>query len=55
MRAWVENGTVPETLAVRFNDSNGIRHDRILCPYPARAVFNQTCGIGTVAECFYCA
>ncbi|KAF2182945.1 tannase and feruloyl esterase [Zopfia rhizophila CBS 207.26] len=34
---WVENGVVPETLPIKFNDTAGTQYDRILCPYPAKA------------------
>ncbi|KAL4950472.1 Tannase/feruloyl esterase [Aspergillus filifer] len=38
--AWVEEGRTPQTLPVSFIDDNNIRHDRILCPYPERAVYD---------------
>ncbi|GIJ85071.1 hypothetical protein Asppvi_003926 [Aspergillus pseudoviridinutans] len=37
LRKWVENGTVPDFLPVRVNGTDG-EHDRILCPYPAKAI-----------------
>jgi feruloyl esterase len=51
--AWVENGTVPETLPVSFAH-NGTTFDRILCPYPLMAVYD---GVGdkTAASSFTCA
>ncbi|KAL2289428.1 hypothetical protein FJTKL_01718 [Diaporthe vaccinii] len=55
MRAWVENGTVPETLPISFTDAKNETQNRILCPLPLKTTFNATCGDGARAECFYCA
>lgn len=55
MRAWVENGTVPETLPITFTDAKNETQNRILCPLPLKTTFNATCGDGARAECFYCA
>ncbi|KAL1885591.1 hypothetical protein Plec18167_001086 [Paecilomyces lecythidis] len=38
LRAWVENGTAPDSLPVKVNATGGVEQDRILCPYPAKTV-----------------
>ena len=40
LRAWVENGTVPETLPVHFKDTNGTMNNRFLCPYPLKVRYD---------------
>ena len=40
LRAWVENGTVPETISVSFTDKNGTLNNRFLCPYPKKVRYN---------------
>ncbi|KAK2605600.1 hypothetical protein N8I77_008426 [Diaporthe amygdali] len=55
MRAWVENGTVPETLPISFTSAKNETYHRIVCPLPLKTTFNATCGDGTKAECFHCA
>ncbi|OBS20530.1 hypothetical protein FPOA_06892 [Fusarium poae] len=40
LRAWVENGTVPDTLPVSFTDKNGTLNSRFLCPYPKKVRYN---------------
>ncbi|KAM6529705.1 hypothetical protein FALCPG4_007833 [Fusarium falciforme] len=37
LRAWVENGTVPNTLEHHYVDANGEKQNRLLCPYPKKA------------------
>ncbi|KAK5654204.1 hypothetical protein OQA88_7378 [Cercophora sp. LCS_1] len=37
LRAWVENGTAPESLPIELTVSPTETHSRIICPYPARA------------------
>ncbi|KAI0005655.1 tannase and feruloyl esterase [Xylariaceae sp. FL0662B] len=54
LRAWVENGTVPGTLPTALIDADGKRNDRILCPYPERAIFVEECGNSANATCFTC-
>lgn len=34
LRAWVENGTAPDTLPITFTDPNGTLNSRFFCPYP---------------------
>lgn len=52
MVAWVENGIVPESLPVS-STSNGTVFEKILCPMPARAVYDGS-GDATSAGSFYC-
>ncbi|KAH7002805.1 Tannase/feruloyl esterase [Fusarium venenatum] len=40
LRAWVENGTVPETLPVSYTDKNGTLNSRFLCLYPKKVRYN---------------
>ncbi|RGP70240.1 alpha beta-hydrolase [Fusarium sporotrichioides] len=40
LRAWVENGTVPDTLPVSYTDKNGKLNSRFLCPYPKKVRYN---------------
>ncbi|KAH8893021.1 tannase and feruloyl esterase [Thozetella sp. PMI_491] len=54
LRAWVENGTAPETTPVSITDLEGKTQDRILCPYPQQQVFNESCGDAGNAECWSC-
>ncbi|KAH8664775.1 Tannase/feruloyl esterase [Ilyonectria robusta] len=41
LRAWVENGTVPEKLPHSYKDDNGEEKNRLLCPYPKMAKIKQ--------------
>lgn len=52
---WVENGIVPETLPISFNDTAGVLNERILCPFPAKATLKSNCLATTSADCFECA
>jgi hypothetical protein len=54
LRAWVENGTVPESTPYTIIDQTGATQDRILCPYPEKAVFDPACGDSADAACFSC-
>ncbi|KAK9852032.1 Tannase/feruloyl esterase [Penicillium brevicompactum] len=54
MVAWVENGTVPETLPVSYTPKDGKTYDRMLCPYPQTVKYKGT-GDHTLVESFYCA
>ncbi|KAI0002378.1 tannase and feruloyl esterase [Xylariaceae sp. FL0662B] len=51
---WVERGVVPASLPVSFNDTKGIRHDRILCPYPEKARLKANTIAVTEADSFEC-
>jgi feruloyl esterase len=54
MVAWVENGTVPDNLTgYRPADTNGARAQRLLCPYPAKAVYTGS-GDVDLAESYSC-
>ncbi|ROW11899.1 hypothetical protein VPNG_04902 [Cytospora leucostoma] len=55
MRAWVENGTIPEELPVSFTDTAGQTNNRFLYPYPAQTIYNSTYRDSIVTKCFYCA
>lgn len=54
LRAWVENGTAPEETPVRITDLDRKEQDRILCPYPKRAEFDERCGDSGDAGCWSC-
>ncbi|KAL4779613.1 tannase and feruloyl esterase-domain-containing protein [Aspergillus varians] len=41
MVAWVEKGRVPRSLPASFADKDGAKNERILCPYPEKAVYNR--------------
>ncbi|KAL4937188.1 hypothetical protein BDV06DRAFT_216069 [Aspergillus oleicola] len=51
--AWVEEGRTPETLPVTFTDDNDVRNDRILCPYPEKAVYDGR-GDPTARSSYHC-
>jgi feruloyl esterase len=53
LRAWVENGTVPETLPVSFKDDNGTMNSRFLCPYPKKVIYDGK-GDTTVESSYSC-
>ena len=54
LRAWVENGTVPEQVPIDITDLQGNVQNRILCPYPERARFDEDCKDPGSAECWHC-
>ncbi|KAL4932577.1 feruloyl esterase [Aspergillus undulatus] len=41
LRAWVENGTAPESSPVSFVDSKGVEWNRILCPFPQKSQYSK--------------
>lgn len=53
LRAWVEHGTVPETLPVKFVDTNGTVNNRFLCAYPLKVRYNGK-GDPTVEGSYSC-
>ncbi|KAI1093193.1 tannase and feruloyl esterase [Rostrohypoxylon terebratum] len=55
LRSWVENGTVPNSLPIMFTDVFGRKNNRIICPYPKRGVYIESCGDPADAACFTCA
>ncbi|KAK3290911.1 Tannase/feruloyl esterase [Chaetomium fimeti] len=54
LRAWVENGTAPDSAPVRVTDLEGTVGERILCPYPQKAIFDQDCGAAGEGRCWSC-
>lgn len=54
LRAWVENGTAPESTPVKLNVTGGHVHDRILCPYPKKAQLSA-CDNPAIEKCWECA
>ncbi len=54
LRAWVENGTAPDQSPVKITDLAGAEQNRILCPYPQKAVFDRRCGVAAKARCWSC-
>ncbi|KAL4871605.1 hypothetical protein BDV12DRAFT_206294 [Aspergillus spectabilis] len=54
MVAWVEEGRAPHSLPASFTDENGRKQDRILCPYPERAVYDGS-GDSTLRNSYFCA
>lgn len=52
---WVEKAVVPYTLPINFEDTDGIQHERILCPYPEKARLVSAGLDVTKAESFRCA
>jgi hypothetical protein len=54
LREWVENGTAPEQSPVKVTDLEGDVQNRIICPYPQKAMFNDGCGTAAEARCWSC-
>lgn len=54
LRSWVENGTLPESSPHTITTRQGTIEDRILCPYPQKAVYDPSCGRTGSADCFSC-
>ena len=55
LRSWVENGTLPGSSPHTITTRQGTTEDRILCPYPQKAVYDPSCAQMGTAECFRCA
>ncbi|KAI9151404.1 putative feruloyl esterase [Paramyrothecium foliicola] len=55
LRAWVENGTVPEHSPITVRNTDGEREDRIVCPYPRKPKLNNRCGDSGNRKCWRCA
>ncbi|KAK1461068.1 hypothetical protein CMEL01_14704 [Colletotrichum melonis] len=53
LRNWVENGTAPDQTPIQISVGNAT-HNRILCPYPEKSIFNDGCGDASKAECWSC-
>ncbi|KXJ86090.1 Tannase/feruloyl esterase [Microdochium bolleyi] len=54
LQSWVENGTAPDTTLSSITTKEGTTQDRIICPYPQKAVFDPSCGKVENTECFSC-
>ncbi|KAH6632833.1 Tannase/feruloyl esterase [Chaetomium tenue] len=54
LRAWVENGTAPDSSPVQVTDLEGAVGERILCPYPQKAIFDRDCGVAGERRCWSC-
>ncbi|KAH6612400.1 Tannase/feruloyl esterase [Boeremia exigua] len=52
---WVENGIVPETLPIEFNDTAGRKYERFLCPYPMQTRLVSKHRDSTKPESYRCA
>lgn len=51
---WVENGVEPDSMPSELKDASGKVNNRIVCPYPKKAVFLSECGDSSSSECFNC-
>ncbi|KAI1493689.1 Tannase/feruloyl esterase [Biscogniauxia mediterranea] len=56
LRAWVENGTAPDSSPVSYRNArdNSTQLDTVLCPYPRRATLDAQCGDAAKSECWVC-
>lgn len=54
LREWVESGTAPEETPVKITDLTGKEQERVLCPYPGKARFDEGCGEMGDAKCWGC-
>ncbi|KAI1372449.1 Tannase/feruloyl esterase [Hypoxylon crocopeplum] len=54
LRAWVENGTEPESSPITFTDESGVMQNRVVCPYPEKATYSVSCGDSAKADCWSC-
>lgn len=52
---WVEKGVRPDTLPIKFEDTNGTQYERILCPYPEKTRLVSADLDVTKAETYECA
>ncbi|KAL4911283.1 hypothetical protein BDW74DRAFT_184687 [Aspergillus multicolor] len=43
--AWVEEGQALPSLLATYTDAVGVKHDRVICPYPGRAIYNNGHGM----------
>ena len=47
LRAWVENGTAPDTLSHSYTpEDGGAEQNRLLCPYPKKASLKNPAAAG---------
>jgi hypothetical protein len=54
LRAWVENGTAPESSPFEVTGLDGETQNRTLCSYPQTAELDKTCGDPASAACWSC-
>ncbi|KAJ3542126.1 hypothetical protein NM208_g4263 [Fusarium decemcellulare] len=54
LQAWVENGTVPESTPVVVTRPDNTTQQQILCPYPQKARFDDSCAIKNSTTCWSC-
>ncbi|KAL4768872.1 Tannase/feruloyl esterase [Aspergillus nidulans var. acristatus] len=50
---WVEKGQVPGSLPASFTDARNVRHNRMICPYPERAIYDGN-GDPTLSSSYSC-
>ena len=50
---WVEEGQVPRSLPASFTDARNVRYNRMICPYPERAIYDGT-GDPTLRSSYSC-
>ncbi|KAK0374612.1 hypothetical protein CLIM01_08016 [Colletotrichum limetticola] len=54
LRAWVENGTEPESSPVIVTLPDGSTQEQVLCPYPQKARFDNACASKNATSCWSC-
>ncbi|EXL40399.1 hypothetical protein FOCG_17023 [Fusarium oxysporum f. sp. radicis-lycopersici 26381] len=54
LRAWVENGTEPESSPVVITKPDNTTQQQILCPYPQKAKFDALCKSKNSTTCWSC-
>ncbi|KAK2767888.1 glycoside hydrolase [Colletotrichum kahawae] len=54
LRAWVENGTEPQSSPVVVTTSDNTAQQQILCPYPQKAIMNASCASANSTLCWSC-
>ncbi|KEY69083.1 hypothetical protein S7711_09935 [Stachybotrys chartarum IBT 7711] len=54
LKAWVENGIVPESSPVTITNLEGRTEERIICPYPEKPELDQDCGDSGNRDCWLC-
>jgi hypothetical protein len=55
LRAWVENGTAPDSSPVTITNLEGDTEERIICPYPLKPKLDKACGVAAPPVCWSCA
>jgi hypothetical protein len=54
LRDWVEDGKAPYETPIKVQALNDEEHNRILCPYPQVARFDDGCGNPADSMCWHC-